>query len=383
MVSQDKIASLFQEKFKQSPRWFVAPGRINLIGEHTDYNEGFVMPAAIDKHFLFAVAPNHTSQFYLTALDLNESNSFSLDSLQPGSRWINYLMGVVDSFLKRGKKIGGLSCIFTSTIPAGAGLSSSAALCSGFGYALNEIFGCGLSRLDLALIAQEAEHRFAGTKCGIMDMYASLLSQEGSVMLLDCRSNQHQYLPVHFDDYEFLLIDTKVKHSLNTSGYNDRREACEEGVRILKKENPAINSLRDVSEAALVSGRSQLNENVFRKCLYVVQEISRTLKAAEHLRSNELKKFGELMYQTHWGLSNDYEVSCEESDWLVRWAAENKVAGARQMGGGFGGCTINLIKKELVSPLKDDVRKKYFATFKKEPEFYSVHLTQGVNELKP
>lgn len=383
MLSQDKIDSLFQEKFKQNPQWFVAPGRINLIGEHTDYNEGFVMPAAIDKHFLFAVAPNNTSQFNIEAVDLNDSNSFSFGSIQPGNRWVNYLMGVIDSFFKRGKKVSGVNCIFTSTIPAGAGLSSSAALCSGFGYALNEIFECSLSRLDLALIAQESEHRFAGTKCGIMDMYASLLSKEGSVMLLDCRSNQHEYLPVHFEDYEFLLIDTKVKHSLNTSGYNDRREACEEGVRILKKENQSIGSLRDVSENTLASSRSLMNENVYRKCLYVVQEISRTLKAAEYLRSNELTKFGELMYETHWGLSRDYEVSCEESDWLVTWASENKITGARQMGGGFGGCTINLVKKELVSYLKDDVRKKYFTTFKKEPEFYSVHLTQGVNKLKP
>ena len=361
---------------------FVAPGRINLMGEHTDYNQGFVMPAAIDKHFVFAVASNQSNLFNITANDLDEKISFALNEPIPGNLWQNYLMGVIDAFKRREKKIGGVDCMFSSTIPAGAGLSSSAALCSGFGFALNEIFECGLSKLDLALIAQEAEHRFAGTKCGIMDMYASLFSKTGSVMLIDCRSNAHEYLPARFEGFEILLIDTKVKHALNDSGYNERRAACEEGVEALQMSYPEIKSLRDVSGEMLETSKSLLSENVYKKCFYVVHEIDRTQKAASFLKSNNLNGFGELMYKTHWGLSKEYEVSCEESDWLVEWANENEVTGARQMGGGFGGCVICLIKNDRVSHLIDDARKNYFAAFKKEPDFYQVELSDGVHKTK-
>src|SRR5258706_3483241 len=377
-----RIAIAFENQFGRKPFMYIAPGRINLIGEHTDYNEGFVMPAAIDKHFVFAIAPNGKDDFIFTALDIDEKKSFSLNDLSAGNRWENYLMGVVDAFKRRGKEIGGVDCLFSSTIPAGAGLSSSAALCSGFGFALNEIFNCGLTKLDLALISQEAEHGFAGTKCGIMDMYASLFSKESSVMLLDCRSNTHEYLPVRFQDFEILLIDTKVKHVLNESGYNDRRAACEEGVKILKTKYPTIKSLRDVDASMLESAKSLLSDNVYIKCFYIVHEIERTKQAAELLKANELARFGKLMYKTHWGLSKEYEVSCEESDWLVEWASENNITGARQMGGGFGGCTINLVKKELVPSLIAGVRKKYFAAFKKEADFYQVELSDGVHKTK-
>ena len=361
---------------------FIAPGRINLIGEHTDYNDGFVMPAAIDKHFDFAVVPNQSHLFNITASDLNEKISFTLNELKSGNRWENYLMGVIDAFKRRGKEIGGVDCLFSSTIPSGAGLSSSAALCSGFGFALNDIFHCGLTRLDLALIAQEAEHQFAGTKCGMMDMYASLFSKGGSVMLLDCRTNQHEYLPVNFEGFEILLIDTKVKHSLNDSGYNDRRASCEEGVRIMQGKFPNIKSLRDVDSKMLETSKSMMSDDVYMKCFYVVHEIERTLRAAELLKSNDIIGFGKLMYKTHWGLSKEFKVSCEESDCLVTWANESEITGARQMGGGFGGCTINLVRKELVPSLMDDVRGKYFAAFKKEPDFYPVELSDGVHKSK-
>ncbi|MBI1769161.1 MAG: galactokinase [Bacteroidetes bacterium] len=377
-----KTAIAFEKHFGRKPLMFIAPGRINLIGEHTDYNEGFVMPAAINKHFVFAIESNQTDLFNITANDLDEQISFALDGLKGGNRWENYLMGIVDSFKRRGRKMGGVNCLFSSGIPSGAGLSSSAALCSGFAFALNEIFECGLSKLELALIAQEAEHRFAGTKCGIMDMYASLFSKEGSVMLLDCRSNTHEYLPVHFEGFEILLIDTKVRHSLNESGYNDRRASCEEGVAVLQRTFANVKSLRDVNAEMLEASKSLMSENIFKKCFYIVREIERTQKAAILLKSNDLTGFGNLMYETHWGLSKDYDVSCEESDWLVNWASENRITGARQMGGGFGGCTINLIKKELRPAIIDDVRKKYFAAFKKEPDFYQVELSGGVHKTK-
>jgi galactokinase len=272
--------------------------------------------------------------------------------------------------------------LFSSTIPSGAGLSSSAALCSGIGFALNEIFKCGLSKLDLALISQEAEHRFAGTMCGIMDMYASLFSKQHSVMLLDCRSNEHEYLPIQLTGFEILLIDTKVKHALNDSGYNDRRAACEEGVRALKAKYPTLKSLRDVTGEMLEASRSLLRDEVYIRCFYVVHEIDRTKKAAELLKLNDLEGFGKLMYKTHWGLSKEYKVSCDESDWLVQWASENGITGARQMGGGYGGCTINLVKKEETALLIEQVRTKYFAAFKKEPDFYQVELSAGVHKTK-
>ncbi len=369
----------FKSVFSSEPQLFTAPGRINLIGEHTDYNEGFVMPAAIDKHFEFAVAKNGTDTFNILAVDLNEKISFSINELHSGTDWQNYLMGVIDGFVRRGKNISGVDVVFGSNIPAGAGLSSSAALCSGFGFALNTLFACGLQKIDLALIAQESEHRFVGTKCGIMDMYASLFSQQGSVMLLDCRTNRHEYLPVHFEDFEIILIDTKVKHSLASSGYNVRRKSCEEGVRVIQKKYPAVHSLRDVNFSMLEAVQAELSKETYKRCFYVVGEIDRTRKAAQLLKAGDNEAFGKLMYDTHWGLSQDYEVSCEESDWLVKFADQNKVTGARQMGGGFGGCTINLIHKDKKTSFLEKVREEFFAVFKKETDFYSVKLSDGVH----
>src|SRR6267154_2323543 len=264
MDIQTKVVTLFQREFNQTPSLFIAPGRINMIGEHTDYNDGWVMPTAIDKHFVFAIAPNRSSSFTIRAQDLQEQATFSKDELTPGHGWVNYLMGVVDGFIRRGKIPGGVNGIFSSNIPAGAGLSSSAALCSGFGFALNELFSLGLDRLELAKIAQESEHRFIGAKVGIMDMYASLFSKKNSVMLLDCRSYQHEHLPVPFDDHEILLIDTKVKHQLVSSEYNNRREACEEGVKAIQRQFNNATALRDVSFSMLEQVRPGLNDTVYK-----------------------------------------------------------------------------------------------------------------------
>ncbi len=360
-----------------------APGRINLIGEHTDYNDGFVMPAAVDKHIQFAVSKNESDLFTFYSVDYDKQISFGLDELKAGSHWINYLMGVVDGFRQRGFDIGGVDCVFGGNIPTGAGMSSSAALCCGFGFALNELFECELARLELAQIAQRAEHEFAGVRCGIMDQYASLFGKKESALLLDCRSLVHEYLPFHFPEIDVLLIDTKVKHTLASSAYNDRRAACEEGVSLLQKKNSTIHSLRDVTESDLESIRSLVSSNVFPKCQYVVNEIRRTQSAANLLKAKDLVGFGKLMFETHWGLSKQYEVSCEESDLLVALAAEfpRDVLGARQMGGGFGGCIINLVRKDAVEKYSLAVRKKYVVTFKKEPDFYSVNFSQGVHAI--
>ncbi len=381
MPFSSSLQDHFFARFHLMPMIIKAPGRINLIGEHTDYNEGFVMPAAIDKHFTFSISSNGTSLFNAIALDLNETISFSIDDLKPGHGWQNYMMGVIDGFIRRSKIPGGVDCIFSSTIPSGGGLSSSAALCSGFGFALNQLFHFGLDRLELVKIAQESEHRFAGAKVGIMDMYASLFSKEDTVMLLDCRNYAHEYFPLELGDHEILLTDTKVKHTLASSGYNDRRAACEAGVKELQKHFDHVHSLRDVDLSMLATLKPVMDETVFKRCSYIVDEIERTQQAAGFLKGNDLKNFGRLMYETHWGLSYDYGVSCAESDWLVNLAKENNVTGARQMGGGFGGCTINLILKGQRPGFERKVREKYFAAFKKEPEFYSVNLANGVHEV--
>ncbi len=361
----------------------MAPGRINLIGEHTDYNEGFAMPAAIDKHIAFAVAPSGNDRCNIFSKDLEEGVTFSIYDLNPGEVWINYLMGVIDAFQRRGLPVRGVDCVFAGDIPVGGGMSSSAALCCGFGFALNEIFQFGISRLEIAKIAQSSEHHFVGAMVGMMDQYASLFSRKESVLLLDCKTLTHQTIPFHFPDQEIVLIDTKVKHSIGSSAYNERRDACEQGVRILNKENPLVHSLRDATRVMLFDHQDELGEDVFVKCLYIVEENLRVQKAAEFLKKSNLKAFGDLMYQTHWGLSQAYEVSCHELDFLVSLAEEQRseVIGSRMMGGGFGGCTINLVEKGKVKVFKEIVLAKYFATFKKEPDFYSVKLSDGVHSV--
>ncbi len=378
------VRNAFHQRFGKSPIIVISPGRINLIGEHTDYNEGFVMPSAINDYFVFALASNNTKNFSAYSVDLNEAATFSIQDIKPGHHWVNYFMGVVQGITQQGFEVQGFDCVFGGNIPVGAGLSSSAALCCGLGYALNEAFQFSLTRLDLAKIAQYAEHNFAGVKCGIMDMYACLFSQQGSVILLDCRSLTHEYLPFQYDDVEVLLMDTKVKHTLASSAYNKRREACEEGVSIIQKDFPNVMSLRDVSVALLKSYEDKLSKEVFEKSLFITEEIQRTKEASSLLQNRNLEAFGKLMNETHWGLSNLYEVSCAESDFLVSLSEEDKIniLGSRQMGGGFGGCTINLIKKGSARQLSETLSEKYFAAFKKEPNFYLVNLSQGVHTFE-
>jgi galactokinase len=374
------VATIFKQKFSAKPVVIKAPGRINLIGEHTDYNDGFVLPAAIDRAIYFAIAPSGNDKCNVFSLDMEEGVSFSIHDLNPGETWVNYLMGVLDSFERMGLPVHGVDCVFGGDIPAGAGLSSSAALCNGFAFGLNQIFDCNLDRLQLAKISQRSEHEFVGLQCGIMDQYASLFGVNDAALLLDCRALKHEVIPVHLGGYSLLLIDTKVKHNLASTAYNERRETCERGVRLMQEKNPSVVSLRDVSRAMLYEYQDVLGEDTFIKCLFIVEEISRTQRAAAHLKKKELKEFGKLMFETHWGLSQAYEVSCEESDFLVSLAEEEKnfVLGARQMGGGFGGCTINLIRKDSIKSFQEKVRDQYVATFKKESIFYTVSLVDGV-----
>jgi galactokinase len=376
------VRAHFYQVFQKEPILVIAPGRINLIGEHTDYNNGFVMPAAVDKHFVFAMAANGSDTVNCVALDLNEKISFRLTELIPGNGWAHYLMGVLQGLRNTGFEISGVDCMFTSTIPAGAGLSSSAALCCGFGFGMGELFGLNLSKLTIAKIAQFSEHKFAGVMCGIMDQYASLFGEKDAALLLDCQSLKHETLPFQYAGYSILLIDTRVKHSLASTGYNDRRASCEEAVAVLRRQYPGVKSLRDVTVQQLDEYQDTLGEEVYIKSKYVAEEIARTQAAARWLKANELGKFGQLMFQTHWGLSRMYDVSCPELDHLVQCAEEHPsmVCGARMMGGGFGGCTINLVRKENIDYLKGYIHEKYFATFGSEPDFYTVALSRGVHK---
>ncbi len=378
--SFDRLQQRFQEYFGMSGTCIEAPGRINLIGEHTDYNDGFVLPCAIQKTIRIIIAPNHTAGCKLVSENFG-SVEFLLTDLVQGPQWYNYVMGVVAGLIRKGKTIGGFNMYIDSDIPSGAGLSSSAALCCGTGFALNEVFNAGLSRLELAFIAQQSEHEFAGLKCGIMDQYASLFGKSKSALLLDCRSVTHEEIPLNTGAYELLLVHSKVSHNLAQSAYNNRRAACEAGVEILKQKYP-IRSLRDVSQEILSAGQQLLGPEIFRRCNFVVQEIERTQHAAALLKQNRLREFGLLMYETHWGLSRDYEVSCVETDYLVELATTSgAVLGARMMGGGFGGCTINLVESAKFDELKSGFIEKYFARFKKEPDFYQVSSGDGVKKI--
>jgi len=381
MSIEQAVSAAFRNKFRREPLLVRAPGRINLMGEHTDYNDGFVMPGAIDRHFVFAAAAGRRDRCNIYALDFDEGVTFSMHDLNPGETWVNYLMGVLDGFTDKNLPVQGVDVMFSGNIPVGAGASSSAALCCGFAFAINEIFQLGLSRLELARIAQRAEHEFAGAKVGIMDQYASLFGKKDSVFMLDCRNLTHEYLPFSYGKAELLLVDTKVEHTLASSAYNDRRAACETGVELLKKHYPQVHALRDANEEMLREVKPQMEPAVYEKCRYAIKEIARTKRAAQLLKSGDLLPLGELLYETHWGLSKEYEVSCAESDWLVTLASQHPdlVLGARQMGGGFGGCTINLVKKGAAGEFTKLVKEKYVATFQKEPDFYPVNLSDGVN----
>ncbi len=382
----DKIAEDFQQIFGKTPSFVVrAPGRINLIGEHTDYNHGFVLPAAIDKAIYFAIAPrtDHTCKVY--AADLNDTFEFSLDALNKCPKsWANYLIGVTSELIVEGYTIpSGFEVAFGGDVPNGAGLSSSAAVESGMGWALSELFGFTIPRLQLALVAQRAEHHFAGLQCGIMDMFASIHGKANSVIRLDCRDLTFEYFPFDFENYQLVLCNSGVKHTLADSAYNTRRQECEQGVSILQRFYPTIASLRDVSLAQVEAYKADFPENVYRRCRYVTGEIERVVSACEDLKRGDLVAFGEKMYETHSGLSKDYEVSCVELDFLVEQTVPlNEVLGSRLMGGGFGGCTINIVETSQVNSFIEKMTVAYQKRFGKKLVSHVVGITEGVARLE-
>lgn len=381
-MTRENILQQFIQKFNKDPLIISAPGRVNLIGEHTDYNEGFVLPGAIDKRINVAIASNETNTVNVFARDFNESFSFSLDSILPSKGWPAYISGVTYHIQQKGKILQGVDVWIDGDVPVGGGMSSSAALCSGYGFALNELFGLGFSRLDLAYIGQLTEHTFAGVKVGIMDQFASLHGKKGYVIKLDCRSMEYEYIPFDYPDYKIVMVNSMVSHSLASSEYNVRRKECEEGVAILEKYYPGINSLRDVTLQQLEKHKKELPEVVYRRCRYVITEKDRLLKGCNMLIQRDLRAFGELMYTTHLGLSKDYEVSCSELDFLAHTARQiPEVAGTRMMGGGFGGCTINIVQTGYVEAFSDQMRQAYKNQFGKIPEVYITQIEDGVTIL--
>lgn len=379
-----KLKNVFADAFQQSPELIVrAPGRINFIGEHTDYNNGFVLPAAIDKAVYMAFAKSSSQTGEWIALDLNKRVEIDFNDIKPANdSWQNYLLGVVDQFNKRGCNVSSFNCIITSTVPVGAGMSSSAALECATALGIQHLYGFNINKLEIAKMCQAAEHEYAGAKVGIMDMFASLYGKKDKVIKLDCRSLEYEYFPLNIPSYEIILFDTGVKHELASGEYNVRRKQCEEGAAILKKYDANIQSLRDVPMKLLQQHKNEMDEIIYKRCFYVIDEISRTLAACKDLLRNDIIAFGKKMYATHDGLSKLYEVSCDELDFLADAVRNNTdTAGARMMGGGFGGCTINLIKENAVDDLYKELKERYKNKFQKELKMYKVRADDGADVL--
>ena len=358
----------------------ISPGRINLIGEHTDYNDGYVLPAAVQLHVYVHLRRNNSeNKCTLFSNTLQAGLEADLENLQPGKGWENYVLGVLSEVKKRTPKLRGFDGRLDSDLPAGAGLSSSAALECGLAFGLNELFNLNLSPMEIIRLSQLAEHRFAGTQCGILDQFACVMGRKDHFILLDCRSMEYYYLPSNLGDYQLLLINSKISHSHSESGYNQRRKECQKGVAILQERFPGIRSLRDASLEHLQAVRDTLPQTIFRRCRYVIEENARVLKAVECLEHGDLEALGNLLTQTHRGLQKLYEVSCPELDFLVENANTLPgVLGARMMGGGFGGCCLIMVHRDAFAEVQKHLLSAYFRSFDLKAEPLEVRLGDGV-----
>ncbi len=376
---KERVSQKFAELYGEGAILFASPGRINLIGEHTDYNGGFVFPGAVDKGIVAAIRLNGTDKVRAFALDLNESAEFGLNEEdKPAQSWACYIFGVCREIQKRGGKIGGFDTVFAGDVPLGAGMSSSAALESTFAFALNDLYNLGIEKFELARIGQSTEHNYCGVKCGIMDQFASVHGKAGHLMRLDCRSMEFNYFP--FDPtkhgYRLVLVNSCVKHELVGSPYNDRRASCERVAAVLGQE-----FLRGATMEQLEAIKDKISEEDYLRARYVIGEEQRVLDVCEALEKGDYETVGERMYQTHWGMSSDYEVSCEELDFLATVAKECGVTGSRIMGGGFGGCTINLVKEELYDNFIATVTSAFAEKYGHEPKIYPVVISDGSRRL--
>jgi galactokinase len=379
--SRTDIESTFLEKVgKRTERVVVrSPGRVNLIGEHTDYNEGFVLPASVDKAMVFVVSPRADGLCHFYAADLKDEFSVEIASLERTQKgWPNYLLGVIEEMKKLGFNIPGCDVVFGGDIPIGAGMSSSAAVECGFAFAVNRLFDFGISRMDLVKLGQRSENNFVGVNCGIMDQFVNIFGEDRKVLKIDCRSLEHQYFPFEREDLAIVLCETEAKRSLASSEYNVRRQQCESGVKILQKHNSGIKSLRDVNREFLNEYRQEMEPIVLRRCTYVVEENERVLRACEDLHRSDFRSFGEQMYRSHSGLRDGYQVSSPELDFLVEAASSiDGVLGARMMGAGFGGCTINLVEQKSVDLFVEAMKDRYRKRTGRANNAYVTHIQSG------
>ncbi len=375
---KEQLLAKFRELYGEGASLFTSPGRINLIGEHTDYNGGFVFPGAVDKGIMAAIRPNGTERVRAWSLDMNEASEFGLGEVdKPAQSWARYIFGVCREVQKRGGRIGGFDTVFAGDVPLGAGMSSSAALESTYAFALNELWQCGIDKFELAKIGQATEHNYCGVNCGIMDQFASVFGKRGNLIRLDCRSLEYEYFPFDPKGYRLVLLDSRVKHELVGSPYNDRRASCERVARVLGQE-----FLRGATMEQLDAVKGQISEEDYKRARYVIGEECRVLDVCDALGRGDYETVGRRMYETHWGMSKDYEVSCEELDFLVEVAEACGVTGSRIMGGGFGGCTINLVKDERYDDFIAKAREQFAARYGHEPKVYDVVISDGSRRLE-
>ncbi len=363
---------------------YASPGRINLIGEHTDYNGGFVFPGAVDKGMMAEIKLNGTNRVRAYSIDLKDYVEFGLEEADaPRTSWARYIFGVCREIIKRGGKIGGFNTAFAGDVPLGAGMSSSAALESVFAYALNDLFQLGFDKMELAKIGQATEHNYCGVNCGIMDQFASVFGKKDCLIRLDCRSMEYRYFPFKLDGYRLVLVDSVVKHELSGSPYNDRRRSCENVVAALRQKFPdkTVETLRDADWEMLDAVKADVSAEDVKRATFVLGEKDRVLAVCDALERGDYDTVGQKMYETHHGLSHDYEVSCEELDFLNDIAKANGVTGSRIMGGGFGGCTINLVKNDLYDQFVADAKAQYRAKYGKEPKIYDVIIGDGSRKI--
>ena len=379
---QQKIRNKFQELFSTKGSVYASPGRINLIGEHTDYNGGFVFPGAIDKGMIAEIKPNGTGKVRAFSVDLNDYAEFGLNEEDaPKASWARYIFGVCRETIKRGGQIQGFDTVFAGDVPLGAGMSSSAALESTYAFALNDLFSLNIDKFELAKIGQSTEHNYCGVNCVIMDQFASVFGKAGSLIRLDSRSLQYQYFPFRPEGYRLVLVDSVVKHELASSAYNKRRQSCENVVAALKKKYPNVEFLRDATLEMLAEVKAEVSEEDYKRAEYVIEEIQRVLDVCEALERNDYETVGQKMYETHHGMSKLYEVSCEELDFLNDVAFDCGVTGSRVMGGGFGGCTINLVKNELYETFIITAKERFKEKFGRSPKVYDVVISNGARKI--
>ena len=378
-IIEEKFKSLFGDNYMV----YTSPGRVNLIGEHTDYNGGFVFPGAIDKGIYAAINPNGTDKVRAYSVDYNEQVEFGMNEEDaPKESWARYIFGVCREMKKRGFDPKGFDTVFVGDVPLGAGMSSSAALESTFANALNEIFNLNIDRFELARIGQSTEHNYCGVKCGIMDQFASVFGKKGHLMRLNCATMEFEYFPFNPEGYKVVLLDTVVKHELASSAYNKRRESCENACAHIKARHPEVNFLSDATMEMLEEVKSEISEEDYKRAVYVIGEKQRVLDVCDALGKGDYDTVGDRMFGTHYGMSKEYEVSCEELDFLNDVAKQCGVTGSRVMGGGFGGCTINLVKEELYDNFIATAKKEYLAKFNREPKVYDVVISDGARRIK-